>query len=212
MANYTVSYNDTFDISLIIFKNYLIDVATQYITADDKFVQIYSPDKKYLHLYHKLPTDLSNDELVEYFLIKSRENVRRFIVNEGEILDQQNVDYLESLIMNMILNTMDITHYLLDSRAMKQEECKEELDGIIEILKAKNHDYGSSTHDTVELFGMVPSYGVRIVDKLNRAKSLSFGKDPRVNESLQDTLIDLVGYLLLFLVEIEYQSKFAKNK
>ena len=206
-----VSYNDTFDISLIIFKNYLADVATQYVSADDDFVQVYSPDKKYLHLYHKLPTDLNNEELVKYFLVKSRENVRRFIVNMGEILDQQNVSYLESLIMNMILNTMDVTHLLLDGRPMEQEECKEELDEIINILKAKNHDYGSSTHDTVELFGMVPSYGVRIVDKLNRVKSLAFGKDPQVNESLQDTLIDLVGYLLLFLVEIEYQSKFAKE-
>ena len=206
-----VSYNDTFDISLIIFKNYLVDVATQYVSADDDFVQVYSPDKKYLHLYHKLPTDLNNEELVKYFLVKSRENVRRFIVNMGEILDQQNVSYLESLIMNMILNTMDVTHLLLDGRPMEQEECKEELDEIINILKAKNHDYGSSTHDTVELFGMVPSYGVRIVDKLNRVKSLAFGKDPQVNESLQDTLIDLVGYLLLFLVEIEYQSKFAKE-
>lgn len=206
-----VSYNDTFDISLIIFKNYLVDVATQYVSADDDFVQVYSPDKKYLHLYRKLPTDLNDEELVKYFLVKSRENVRRFIVNMGEILDQQNVAYLESLIMNMILNTMDVTHLLLDGRPMEQEECQKELDGIINILKAKNHDYGSSTHDTVELFGMVPSYGVRIVDKLNRVKSLAFGKDPQVNESLQDTLIDLVGYLLLFLVEIEYQSKFAKE-
>lgn len=204
-------YNDTFDISLIIFKNYLVDVATQYVSTDDDFVQVYSPDKKYLHLYRKLPTDLNNEELVKYFLVKSRENVRRFIVNMGEILDQQNVAYLESLIMNMILNTMDVTHLLLDGRPMEQEECKEELDGIVNILKAKNHDYGSSTHDTVELFGMVPSYGVRIIDKLNRIKSLAFGKDPQVNESLQDTLIDLVGYLLLFLVEIEYQSKFAKE-
>ena len=206
------SYNDVFNQNLNVIESRVMDVATQYIEADDNFVQIYSPDGKYLHLYRKLPIDLNNEETVGYFLIKSRENVRRFIANMGEILDQQNVAYLEALIMNMILNTMDVTHLLLDGRPMEQEECKEELAGIIKILKAKNHDYGSSTHDTVELFGMVPSYGVRIVDKLNRVKSLAFGKDPQVDESLQDTLIDLVGYLLLFLVEIEYQFKFAKNK
>lgn len=207
-----VEYNDKFNLILTGLESRVLDVATQYMVAEDDFVQIYSPDKKYLHLYSKLPIDLDNEHIVGYFLIKSRENVRRLIVNMGELLDQQNVAYLEALIMNMILNTMDINHLLLDGRLMGQEECKEELDGIIKILKAKNHDYGSSTHDTVELFGMVPSYGVRIVDKLNRVKSLAFGKNPQVNESLQDTLIDLVGYLLLFLVEIEYQSKFAKNK
>ena len=89
---------------------------------------------------------------------------------------------------------------------------KNELTSLVEILEAKNHDYGSSTHDTVELFGMVPSYGVRIIDKLNRIRSLAFGTDPRVNESLQDTLVDLAGYLLLFLVEIEYQLQVAKDE
>lgn len=208
-----VEYNDKFNLILTGLESQVIDVATQYIVVDDDdFVQIYSPDKKYLHLYSKLPTNLDKEHIVGYFLIKSRENVRRFIVNMGEVLDQQNVAYLEALIMNMILNTMDVTHLLLDGRPMKQEECQKELDGMIKILKAKNHDYGSSTHDTVELFGMVPSYGVRIVDKLNRVKSLVFGKDPQVNESLQDTLIDLVGYLLLFLVEIEYQLQVAKDE
>ena len=95
---------------------------------------------------------------------------------------------------------------------MGLDVCKIELTSLVEILKAKNHDYGSSTHDTVELFGMVPSYGVRIIDKLNRIRSLAFGTDPRVNESLQDTLVDLAGYLLLFLVEIEYQLQVAKDE
>ena len=206
------SYNDTFNLNLTVLEKRVEDVATQYIESDDKFVQIYSPDKTYLHLYRKLPGNLDNKDTVSYFLVKSRENVHRLIAIDGATLDQQNVSYIESLIMNTILNTMDVTHLLLDGRPMELEEGKEELAGIIKILKAKNHDYGSSTHDTVELFGLVPSYGVRIIDKLNRVKSLVFIKDPQVNESLQDTLIDLAGYLLLFMVEIEYQSQFAKDK
>ena len=209
------SYNDTFDSNLTAVENRVEDVATQYLETKDNFVQIYSPDQTYLHLYHKLPSDLNNEEVASYFLIKTRENVHlliRQLYSEGDALYTQDVSYVESLIVNMFLNTMEITHLLLDERPMELDEFKEELTALVGILEAKNHDYGSSTHDTVELFGMVPSYGVRIIDKLNRIRSLAFGKDPRVNESLQDTLVDLAGYLLLFLVEIEYQLQVAKDE
>lgn len=209
------SYNDTFNTNLTIIEIRVVDVATQYIETKDTFAQIYSPDKTYLHLYHKLPSDLNNEEVTSYFLIKTRENVHllmRQLYSEDDTLYTQDVSYVESLIMNMFLNTLEITHLLLDERPMELDEFKEELTALVGILKAKNHDYGSSTHDTVELFGMVPSYGVRIIDKLNRIKSLAFGTDPRVNESLQDTLVDLAGYLLLFLVEIEYQLQVAKDE
>ena len=209
------SYNDTFDSNLTAVEKQVEDVATQYIESKDTFVQIYSPDQTYLHLYHKLPSDLNNEEVTSYFLIKTRENVHllmRQLYSEDDTLYTQDVSYVEALITNMFLNTMEITHLLLDERPMELDEFKEELTALVGILKAKNHDYGSSTHDTVELFGMVPSYGVRIIDKLNRIKSLAFGTDPRVNESLQDTLVDLAGYLLLFLVEIEYQLQVAKDE
>lgn len=209
------SYNDTFDSNLMTIKEWVEDVATQYLETKDSFVQIYSPDQTYLRLYHKLPSDLNNEEVTSYFLIKTRENVHllmRQLYSEDDALYTQDVSYVEALTTNMFLNTMEITHLLLDERPMELDELKEELTALVGILKAKNHDYGSSTHDTVELFGMVPSYGVRIIDKLNRIKSLAFGTDPRVNESLQDTLVDLAGYLLLFLVEIEYQSQVAKDE
>lgn len=209
------SYNDTFDSNLTAVEKQVEDVATQYIESKDTFAQIYSPDKTYLHLYHKLPSDLNNEEVASYFLIKTRENVHllmRHLSSEGDALYTQDVSNVESLIMNMFLNTMEITHLLLEERPMGLDVFKNELTSLVEILEDKNHDYGSSTHDTVELFGMVPSYGVRIIDKLNRIRSLAFGTDPRVNESLQDTLVDLAGYLLLFLVEIEYQLQVAKDE
>lgn len=209
------SYNDTFDSNLTAVENWVEDVATQYLKTKDSFVQIYSPDQTYLRLYHKLPSDLNNEEVTSYFLIKTRENVHllmRQLYSEDDALYTQDVSYVEALTTNMFLNTMEITHLLLDERPMELDEFKEELTALVGILKAKNHDYGSSTHDTVELFGMVPSYGVRIIDKLNRIKSLAFGTDPRVNESLQDTLVDLAGYLLLLLVEIEYQLQVAKDE
>lgn len=209
------SYNDTFNTNLIAVEKRVEDVATQYLETKGSFVQIYSPDQTYLRLYHKLPSDLNNEEVTSYFLIKTRENVHllmRQLYSEDDTLYTQDVSYVEALITNMFLNTMEITHLLLDERPMELDEFKEELTALVGILEAKNHDYGSSTHDTVELFGMVPSYGVRIIDKLNRIRSLAFGTDPRVNESLQDTLVDLAGYLLLFLVEIEYQLEVAKDE
>ena len=110
------SYNDTFDSNLIAIKNRLVNVATQYIETKDNFVQIYSPDQTYLHLYHKLPSDLNNEEVASYFLIKTRENVHllmRQLYSEGDSLYTQEVSYVESLITNMFLNTLEITHLLI---------------------------------------------------------------------------------------------------
>lgn len=75
-------------------------------------------------------------------------------------------------------------------------------DQLQETLLTKNHDYGNSFSKSIEEYGNVVMC-IRIGDKLNRLKTLVRGQEQQVSdESITDTLMDLAGYAILSLVEI----------
>lgn len=80
-----------------------------------------------------------------------------------------------------------------------------------ETYKDKNHDYGNSVGDTFEKFGDV-SFLVRITDKFNRLNSLYQKGDAKVAESMDDTILDMANYCLLWLVEREYADEMKHIK
>lgn len=69
-----------------------------------------------------------------------------------------------------------------------------------DMLQAKNHDYGDSALTPLRIFSKAPAgegIAVRIDDKLSRIKNLGFeGRG-------EDTLLDLIGYLVLLRIETE---------
>jgi len=66
-----------------------------------------------------------------------------------------------------------------------------------ETLSAKNADYGNSFDRGIELYGAT-GMTLRISDKVHRMQTLMRSANtPRVDESLQDTLVDILGYLVL---------------
>ena len=69
---------------------------------------------------------------------------------------------------------------------------------VANLVEKKNHDYGNSFDKTVEEYGEV-AYFLRIEDKLSRLKSLSKKDAPEINESIEDTLKDIIGYTLLMI-------------
>ena len=72
---------------------------------------------------------------------------------------------------------------------------------IGELVEKKDKDYNSAFSKTIKEYGYV-AYFLRIDDKLNRLKSLLLrSKDAEINESVEDTLKDIVGYTLLMLKE-----------
>ena len=72
---------------------------------------------------------------------------------------------------------------------------------IGELVEKKDKDYNSAFSKTLKEYGDV-AYFLRIDDKLNRLKSLLLrSKDAEINESVEDTLKDIVGYTLLMLKE-----------
>ena len=71
----------------------------------------------------------------------------------------------------------------------------------LSIYKKKNSDYGSSTTKTYKQFGDI-SYATRINDKINRINSLLTGNKQQVqDESIDDTIMDLINYGILWMVD-----------
>ena len=79
------------------------------------------------------------------------------------------------------------------------------------VYLAKDSDYGSSYHDTYKKFG-ITSAAIRISDKYNRMMSLIEKHDAKVkDESLRDTMLDMCGYLLLTIMELDNEAHREKK-
>ncbi|ACO84104.1 DUF1599 domain-containing protein [Clostridium botulinum] len=87
------------------------------------------------------------------------------------------------------------------NKADKHKIICEELN---KIYKVKNHDYGDSFGETYKKLGIISAV-TRITDKVNRLQSLCI-KDALVDESIQDTLIDLANYSIMTLIELEAEN------
>lgn len=84
-----------------------------------------------------------------------------------------------------------------------QEQYIEEVcDNVKNLLKRKNHDYGNSFSLQFEKYGIMSAL-IRMDDKMRRLENLIKGKEAQVDESIEDTLQDLVGYGNLALVELQ---------
>ena len=97
-----------------------------------------------------------------------------------------------------------------DLRAILEKE-------LLPLVEAKGHDY-SGTHDTFDNFREFGSRGilVRINDKVKRLKNiLESGKQEVMDESIEDTLHDLINYsnymLILRRQELTLKDNEAAN-
>lgn len=66
---------------------------------------------------------------------------------------------------------------------------------IVELQERKNHDYGNAFEKSMDKWGLT-ALAIRLGDKLSRLESL-IGKENKVDESLEDTLIDLASYAMM---------------
>ena len=112
-----------------------------------------------------------------------------------------NKDMVE--LIKQIIPINDLESVKMDRLAIYQYI----LNNLEETYKAKNNDYGNSFADTYEKFGCV-SFLVRITDEYNKLLTLC---DPNIPEQrvkkIDDTILDLANYCLLWLVEREYKNQ-----
>lgn len=94
----------------------------------------------------------------------------------------------------------------MEDKEMKLALYKQTLNKLRETYIKKNNDYGDSVHETYVKFGAL-SFVVRLHDKLNRVCSLLSNKQEVLDESMEDTLLDLANYAILMTLELKMEKK-----
>lgn len=97
---------------------------------------------------------------------------------------------------------------------MRLEEIKSKIDEFVKdrilIYLKKNKDYGDSFLQTLIKFGEVSAL-IRINDKVNRYINL-LGKNVEVeDESVQDTILDLFNYCMMYKSYLENKNILLKD-
>ncbi len=69
---------------------------------------------------------------------------------------------------------------------------------IVNLLVRKNHDYGNSFGDQLAEDGPIV-FKIRMKDKISRLRTLLTSEAQVKDESIEDTLRDIIGYCILFL-------------
>lgn len=74
-----------------------------------------------------------------------------------------------------------------------------------ETFLKKNHDYGNSFHETWDQFGDkgIITALTQISHKYHRLMNIGLGTKPLVDESIDDTLLDMANYCILTIMELE---------
>lgn len=71
---------------------------------------------------------------------------------------------------------------------------------VIDLLLEKNKAYGDTANDPPKIFSKLSAKeGIlaRIDDKLSRIKQVG------INDKTEDTMLDLIGYLILYRVQVK---------
>ena len=88
----------------------------------------------------------------------------------------------------------------------KEDQFKAITENMLKTFIAKNHDYGNSFEQSCDTFGTVAAV-VRMNDKMNRINSLYNNTEiAKVDEKLEDTLLDLANYCILTVMYIKNKS------
>ena len=100
-----------------------------------------------------------------------------------------------SMIDEMLRESRNAWVFKDEKECIHWEICRE----LNETYKAKNADYGDS-------FALVRkkypnAILIRLNDKINRLETLMNGEKQHVDESIDDTLLDLANYCIMELVE-----------
>ena len=78
-------------------------------------------------------------------------------------------------------------------------------DRLKELLISKNQNYGNSALTPPPLADVSAKTAilVRLGDKFKRLQQLTHGEQDKVGESLKDTIQDIAGYCILYLISGE---------
>ena len=84
------------------------------------------------------------------------------------------------------------------------EDYNDLMEGLWNIYKAKNADYGDSFKNSLDEFGRI-AFVVRASDKMERLKQLMRYEVQVKDESINDTVQDLALYCIMYLLEYDHE-------
>lgn len=94
---------------------------------------------------------------------------------------------------------------------MTEAQIRDQCTYLADLLVRKNHDYGDSADNPPILLPGLSSDSailVRMSDKIERTRFLLESKEtPEVYESLEDTIRDLAGYCILWLIKNDQKMR-----
>lgn len=89
--------------------------------------------------------------------------------------------------------------------AQEIEIHKQITDSIHNLFKSKRADYGSTTEELINLYGPVTML-VFLRTKLSRLDNLLMNNKTPNNESVEDNIIDIANYAIIWLLEIQKEK------
>lgn len=119
-------------------------------------------------------------------------------ITEAAKFLNKSASYVRKRILEDYKKTED--KYVLVGRPDIREH-KKIVMGLHKLFVRKSTDYGRSTHDTYQKYGLT-SFLVRLEDKLNRARTLSTQSALVDDEKIEDTLLDMANYAILAVIEL----------
>lgn len=99
------------------------------------------------------------------------------------------------ILYNIIQELNDMRHIF----GSESGEFRDITNSMIQTYQAKNQDYGNSFEKSLDKFGLIASV-IRLNDKMNRIESLSRTEAKVVDESIEDTLLDLANYSVMTII------------
>lgn len=99
------------------------------------------------------------------------------------------------ILYNIIQELNDMRHIF----GSESGEFRDITNSMIQTYQAKNQDYGNSFEKSLDKFGLIASV-IRLNDKISRIESLSRTEAKVIDESIEDTLLDLANYSVMTII------------
>lgn len=119
--------------------------------------------------------------------------------NEVEIFEGKTVrlgDSIVAPVVTFLTNDTNGDERILAPEADEVRDHRYVTEELTQIFKNKNLDYGNSFEQSLDKHGMIASI-VRMEDKLNRLTNLYDEDTSLVDETLEDTIMDLANYAIM---------------
>lgn len=171
--------------------------------VSDYIKENYDLDKESenLMMYKKISQEIKNEhDLNKPIHLTFNEYVEEILADldlvETSINNPSTVANLTKLIISFSFRYLKDNFYFDKSNRWLWER-------LYKTYRDKNNDYNNSAEKQFKIDG-IKSYKIRIQDKISRLYSFTLNRNMSVNEEKkEDTIRDLIGYCMIFLIWYE---------